>query len=92
MKKLWRWLFGISLILLLALFPFTLAVWAFASAAAAFTAGVMGYSGEDSIHYEGVTYLEFMSNFVGSPLFHIGVALLAVLILSITMLIVNRKN
>ena len=92
MSTLWKWLFALSLTLLLALFPFTLAVWAFASAAAALTAGIMGYQGEDGINYESLTYGEFMQNFVGSPIFHVGIALLAVFIISIVMLVKGKKN
>ena len=90
--RLWKWLFFTSLTLLIGIFPFTLVIWAFANAAAALTASIMGYHGTEGIHYEGATYSEFMSNFVDSPLFHVGVVLLAICILSLIMMIRCKKK
>lgn len=88
-RTVWKWLFGISLILLFLLMLFTVGLWAMTNAAGVLFALLFMLSEDVSV--SAIPFGEFMKNFVGSPLFYIYLADLAVLLGSIIALTVTRK-
>ena len=86
-RKVWKWLLGISIAVLVLLVLFTLFLWAMFNACGALFMAMQG-----NLEFHAVSFAEFMSNFVGSPLFYIYLADLVVLLSSIVALIVTWKR
>lgn len=86
-RKIWKWTLGISIGLLILLAGFILWAWAAFNVVGALFFTLMGEQVSGSIPLR-----EFLSNFIGSPLFWICTADLAVLILSAVMLTVTKKQ
>ena len=86
-RTVWKWLLGISTGLLVLLFLFTIGFWILFNISGALLLTIMGNA---EIH--AVPFSAFMSNFVGSPLFYIYIADLAVLLSSIIVLVMTRTK
>ena len=86
-RKAWKWLFGISLVLLVLLILFTIGIWVLLNIGGAILLALIG---NQEIH--AMPMVDFLSNFVGSPMFYIYMADLAVLLSSAFALIVTRKK
>ena len=89
-RSTWKALLIISIILAILLFMFTVFIWALSGATGALLFGLLnGGDMPDTSHY---TYGYFMQNFVGSPMFWVSLADVALMITSIVMLIIKRKK
>ena len=86
-RSVWKWLFGISLVLLVLLILFTIGIWVLVNIAGAILLSLMG---NQEIH--AMPMSDFFANFVGSPMFYIYMADLAVLLSSVVALVVTRKK
>ena len=89
-RKTWKWIFGISLAVLILLMTFTVFLWALANAAGVLLRLVFILDEEMTV--TGIPFAAFMSNFVGSPLFYVYMIDGAALISSIVALVVTRKQ
>ena len=85
-RSVWKWIFGISVTVLILLMLFTVCIWAMGNAAAALTSAVMSYTDSEAFAYNGITFAEFMSNFVGSPIFYACIVDAAAIAVSAVML------
>lgn len=89
-RKVWKWIFWIALIFLLLLMLFTVGLWALANVGAVLFR--LLFILDEDLQVSGIPFPEFMSNFVGSPLFYVymvdGIALVA----SAAALVVTRKQ
>lgn len=83
----WKWMFGISLTILILLIVFTFIIWALINATGAFATTVMGGLDIPHLHFD-----EFLVDSVGSPMFYAYVIDLAMLLPSLIMLIINKKQ
>ena len=86
-RTFWKWLLGISIGLQVLLFLLTIGFWILFNIGGGILLTMMGNT---EIH--AVPFSAFMSNFVGSPLFYIYIADLAVLLGSIIVLIMTRTK
>ena len=86
-RKAWKWIFGISLAVLILLVVFTVAVWGLVNIGGAIFLTLMGNTA-----ITGMPFSAFMANFVGSPMFYIYLVDFAVLLSSTIALIVTRKG
>ena len=82
-----KWLFGISIGVLVLLILFTIGAWVLLNIGGAILLALMG---QQEIH--AMPMSDFLSNFVGSPMFYIYMADLAVLLSSAVILFVTRKK
>lgn len=85
-RSVWKWLFGISLVLLVLSILFTIGIWVLLNIGGAILLSLMGNQ-----EISAMPMTVFLSNFVGSPLFYIYIADLVVLLSSIVALIVTGK-
>ena len=85
-RSVWKWLLGISLVLLVLLILFTFAAWFLVNVGGAIFLALLGNT---EIHT--MPFGTFMANFVGSPLFYVYMADLVLLLSSATALVVTRK-
>lgn len=76
-RKIWKRIFVASLVLLVMLMVFTILLWGMANAAGVLLRLLFILDEDMEVH--GIPFAEFMSNFVGSPLFYVYVADLVVL-------------
>lgn len=90
-RSVWKWIFGISIALLIAFLVFLVVFWSLANATAALASALMSYV-EHAPQYNYITLFEFYSNNIGSPMFYISLVPVISLIISIVMLIITRKN
>ena len=86
-RKAWKWIFGISLAGLILLVLFTLWLWVMLNVCGALLLTLMG---NQEIHAMPIS--EFLSNFVGSPMFYIYLVDISALLASIIALIVTKKR
>lgn len=86
-RTVWKWLFGISIGLLVLLILFTIGVWVLFNIGGAIFLTLMGNA---EIH--AVSFSALMANFVGSPLFYIYMTDLTVMLISIAVLITTRTK
>ena len=82
-----KWLFGISIGVLVLLILFTIGAWVLLNIGGAILLALMG---QQEIH--AMPMSDFLSNFVGSPMFYIYMADLVVLLSSAVILFVTRKK
>lgn len=90
-RSVWKWLFGVSLAILVLLVLFTVFLWALGNSVGALGSAIMSYTDNDVFAYNGTTFDEFLGSLPGSPLFYMYIADIAVLLSSITILIVTHK-
>ena len=90
MRVFCKWLLGISIGVLIALVLFTFFSWALFGATTMFFHALTAESG--NIHSEELSLAEFLSNFVGSPMFYMYLADLSVLVLSVVGLVATRSQ
>ena len=88
--KTWKWIFGISLALLILLMVFTVFLWALANVGAVLFRLLFMLDQDMTVH--SISFTQFMSNFIGSPLFYMYLVDIIVLISSMIGLIVTRKR
>ena len=86
-RSVWQWLFGISLVVLVLLILFTIGIWVLLNIGGAILLTLMGNQ-----EISAMPMADFLSNFVGSPMFYIYLADLAVLLSSVVALVVTRKK
>lgn len=86
-RSVWKWLLGISLVILVLLILFTIAAWFLVNVGGALFLTLLGNT---EIH--AMPFGAFMANFVGSPLFYVYMADLVLLLCSIVVLIATRKT
>ena len=86
-RKAWKWIFGISLAVLILLVVFTVAVWGLINIGGAIFLALMGNTA-----ITGMPFSAFIANFVGSPMFYIYLADVVVLLCSAIMLCITRKR
>ena len=89
-RTLWKWLFGISLAVLILLVLFTVAAWLLVNVGGALLAMLLILA--EDVQINAISFSAFLANFVGSPLFYIYLADLAVLISSSVALFLTRKQ
>ena len=89
-RKTWKWIFGISLIVLFLLCVATVGIWILANIGGVLL--LLLAMGSEDISVQGISFREFMSNFVGSPMFYLFMADLAVMVASIAGLILTGKQ
>ena len=92
MRKTGKWIYCISLGLLILLLLFTFGIWALGNATAAMAGTIMGYMDSDSFGYCYLPFSRFMVDFIGSPMFYIFLVTFAAHFLSIAMLVATRKQ
>ena len=90
-RKVFKWMLGISIALLLFIVVYFVVFWSLANACMALASALMSYA-EHAPQYNYITLFEFYSNFIGSPMFYISLVPAISLIISIVMLIITRKN
>ena len=90
MRTVCKWLLGISIGVLIALVLFTFFSWALFGATAIFFHTFTAESG--NISSEELSLAEFLSNFVGSPMFYMYLVDLSVFVLSIVGLVATRSQ
>ena len=89
-RKTWKWIFGISVILLCLLVLFTVGLWVLANVGAVLFR--LLFILDEDLTVSGISFGQFMADFIGSPLFYGYVADLAVLLGSSAALIITRKR
>ena len=90
-RSVWKWILGISIALLLLIGVYLVIFWALGNATGALASALMSIN-SDSFTFNEITFLEFYSNFIGSPMFYISLVPIISLIMSIVMLIITRKK
>ena len=90
--SIWKWAFGISLTVLILLVLFTFGIWALENATGALASALMSYADSDAFAYSGFAFGEFLSGFIGSPIFYVYIADLAALAVSFAAMILTRKQ
>ena len=90
-RKVFKWMLGISIALLLFIVVYFVVFWSLANAGMALASALMSYA-EHAPQYNYITLFEFYSNNIGSPMFYISIVAVISLITSIVMLIVTRKR
>ena len=88
----WKWMYGISLTLLVLLVVFGFGIWALGNATAAMAGAIMGHIDPDNFGYRYLPFGRFMVDFIGSPMFYIELAVFAVHLSSIVALAITRKQ
>lgn len=91
MRKVWKWIYGVSLTMLIILGVFTVGIWALGNATAAMAGAIMGHIDPDNFGYRYLPFGRFMVDFIGSPMFYIELAVFAVHFSSIAALAITRK-
>jgi len=86
-RKVWKWLLGISIGVLILLVLLTLGIWVLLNIGGAVLLSLMG-----NTEITAIPFGEFMSNFVGSPMFYIYLADLIVLMGASLMLMITKKR
>lgn len=90
-RKVFKWMLGISIALLLFIVVYLVVFWSLANAGVALVSAMMSYA-EEVGSYEFVSFFEFYKSFIGSPMFYVSIVAVISLITSIVMLIVTRKR
>ncbi len=83
-----KWIFGIHLTLLILLIMFDVGLWALANVSAIIQADMF----PDVLEYRKVTFWEFMSFPISSPMLYIHLYIIAAVIASAVALVVTRKR
>ena len=86
-RKAWKWLFGISLALLVLLSLFTVGIWVLLNIGGAILLALMG---NQEIH--AMPMADYLSNFVGSPMFYIYLVDVVALLASIVGLAATKNK
>lgn len=89
-RSVWKWLFGISLVLLVLLMVFTVFLWGLANAAGVLFR--MLFILDEDMTVSSIPFRAFMANFVGSPLFYIYLADISALLTGIIGLVATKKR
>ncbi len=87
MRSAWKWLFGISIAVLVLLVLLTFGIWVMLNIGGAILLTLMGNQ-----EISAIPMADFLSNFVGSPMFYIYLADLVVLLTSAVALVITRKK
>ena len=92
-RTVWKWLLGISIVVLVLLILFTLVVWALVNMGGAVMLALLSSgTANTEVQFRGMSMAELLKNFVGSPMFYLYLGDLAMLAGAITMLIVTKKR
>lgn len=86
-RKAWKWLLGISIGVLILLVLFTLGIWVLLNIGGAIALSLMG-----NTEITAIPFGEFMSNFVGSPMFYVYLVDIFALLASIVALAATKKH
>lgn len=86
-RKAWKWLLGISIGVLILLVLFTLGIWVLLNIGGAIVLSLMG-----NTEITAIPFGEFMSNFVGSPMFYVYLVDIFALLASIVALAATKKH
>lgn len=86
-RKAWKWLLGISIGVLILLVLFTLGIWVLLNIGGAIALSLMG-----NTEITAIPFGEFMSNFVGSPMFYVYLVDIFALLASIVALATTKKH
>jgi hypothetical protein len=86
-RKVWKWLFGISVGVLILLVLLTFGFWVLVNIGGAILLSLMG-----NTEIAAMPFSVFMSNFVGSPMFYIYLADLIVLMGASLMLMITKQR
>lgn len=90
-RSAFKWLLGISIAVLVFIAVNMVVFWALGNATGALASALMSIK-SDSFAFNGITFFEFCSNFIGSPMFYVSIVAVISLITSIVLLIITRKN
>lgn len=90
-RSVWKWMFGVSLFVLVLLFLFTVFAWALGNVAASLGDEIINQTGDGNLTHDGVAFGEFLINSIGSPVFYMYLVDITALTVSIVALIVTRK-
>ena len=86
-RKTWKRIFVVSVVMLILLIVVTIVMWALLNVCGAIFLAMLGHR-----KIGAMPFSEYMSNFVGSPMFYICMADLTVLLGSATVLVTTRKK
>lgn len=86
-RKVWKWLLGISIAVLILLVLLTLGIWVLLNIGGAILLSLMG-----NTEITAIPFGEFMSNFVGSPMFYIYLVDIFALLASIVGMVTTNKH
>lgn len=86
-RKVWKWLLGISIAVLILLVLLTLGIWVLLNIGGAILLSLMG-----NTEITAIPFGEFMSNFVGSPMFYIYLVDIFALLASIVGMVATKKH
>ena len=86
-RKAWKWLLGISIGVLVLLILLTLGAWVLFNIGGAIALSLMG-----NTEITAIPFGEFMSNFVGSPMFYVYLVDIFALLASIVGLAATKKH
>jgi hypothetical protein len=86
-RKVWKWLFGISVGVLILLVLLTFGFWVLVNIGGAILLSLMG-----NTEIAAMPFSVFMSNFFGSPMFYIYLADLIVLMGASLMLMITKQR
>ena len=89
-RKVWKRIFWIAVVFLILLMIFTVGLWILANVGAVLFR--LLFMLDEELQVSGITFAEFMSNFVGSPLFYMYLADVTALVASAAALVVARKQ
>lgn len=90
-RSVWKWILGTSVASLVFILVYLVVFWALANAMTALTTAMMEYA-EETVNYDFISFLKFYKSFIGEPVFYISLVPAISLIISIIMLIVNKKK
>lgn len=86
-RSVWKWLLGISTAVLVLLILFTIGMWVLVNIGGAILLALMGNQ-----EISAMPMADFLSNFVGSPMFYIYVVDISALLAGIVGMIVTKKK
>ena len=86
-RKVWKWIFGLSLAGFILLVVFTFGVWVLFNVVGALFLTLMG-----NTEINAIPFADFMSNFVGSPLFYMYLVDIVALLTSVVGLVATKKQ
>ena len=91
-RSVWKWTLWIALIALILLILFEVGIWALGNATGAMLGGIMGRLDPENFGFHYLAFDDFLLNSVGSPMFYCFSADLIVLLCSVVIMILTKKN
>ena len=89
-RRMWKWIFGLSLTGLILLAAFTVGLWALMNVGSVLFRLV--FILDEDMVVSAISFRAFMANFVGSPLFYLYLVDLIALLSSAAALVIIRKK